>query len=203
MSVKSRSKGNSMETYSFENNVLKVIDPEMNINCEEVFEPIHIPPDPRNNLELGEGHMLKVFAFFNDEMEYYVIKDDKFHGEYRLTYPEGTIKMKCFYKEGLLHGPSTFFSESGQVTTQTWFLQGKQEGKAFGFYKSGAKAYVQRFCDGRWEGLQEYWYENGNVKTSMTYLDGELDGDVLLYFPNGQLKRKLTFSSGKCLEEVK
>lgn len=190
-----------MEIYSFENGLLKLVDPELQINYEEPFSPLLIPDHPKNNLKLDATHRLASYEFSDGSLENEIVANGIRNGQYTLTYPNGNIKLDCFYKDGKLHGSSTFYGEEHQILVKSWYLDGKLQGKSHSYYVSGSLCSVQRFQNGIWHGLQEFWYENGVIKTQMTYKQGELDGIVKLFYPTGALKRQLIFKEGQFVKE--
>lgn len=113
-----------------------------------------------------------------------------------ILYPLGQVKGRSFYLNGLLHGPSCFYSPEGKLLSKTYFHQGKAIGECLQFYLSGcvyAKLYYE---EGHFQGKQEYFYENGQLKSVMSYEKGVLDGEVFLFWPSGALKRRSFFVKG-------
>lgn len=191
-----------MEEYSYQNHSLKIFDDELGLEFQENFSPLRIPEEPKNNETLKDDHILRIHRNGEGGFEYAIMKGNDMNGEYQLTYPDGSIKLHCFYNWGKLHGPSTFYDDNGNVLTKAWYILGKQYGKCWWHYTSGKIYSIQRYVDDRWHGKQEYWYENGTLKTVMDYKHGEIDGMVKLYFPNGKLKRELEFSDGQFVKET-
>lgn len=170
------------EVYSLKEGMLKIVDPELGLSISRKFAPLmaaEATPDPSQE-----------FVGNKD-------KEGNRQGQYLLRYPEGHVKLESYYKDGLLHGPTTFFDIDGKVLGKKWFVDGKMEGKARYYYADGSLKSLQRFRDGVWEGKQEYFYPNGQVKTTLHYKKGKLNGDVWLYYPDGQLERELHFKEGK------
>jgi antitoxin component YwqK of YwqJK toxin-antitoxin module len=113
-----------------------------------------------------------------------------------LHYDTGAVRAEMHYQDGVLHGPSTFFSEKGDVLSKTWYVQGKKVGKVRTFYLSGARAALQRYKDGILDGLQEYWYEDQTPKSLIAYAQGQVHGEVSLFWPSGRLKRRCLYEKG-------
>lgn len=114
----------------------------------------------------------------------------------KLFYPDGSLQAEMFYDQGLLHGPSTWYSQEQKVLAQTWYVHGKKTGKAKFFYLSGNLASVQRFKAGVCDGLQEYWYEDNACKSVLPFKEGVLHGEVRLFWESGQIKRSAVYSQG-------
>lgn len=166
--------------YRFEKNQLVIKDLEMGLDIQKVFDPIRIPKERKDGLEVTPGHYLKVF--YDQELklyECYIENRGKPEGQCLLFYQDGAIKEETFYHEGKLHGPATFFSKEGQILAKSWFLNGSQEGKSWWYYPSGYVYSLQRFKGNKWHGRQEYYYEDGSLKTLMTYKHGQLVEKVL------------------------
>lgn len=115
----------------------------------------------------------------------------------QIEYPAGGIKVQQFYKNGELHGPSTYYSESGTILARTWFLNGKREGKMRTYYPNGSLHSLQIFRHGLREGMQLYFYPDGLPRSCLPYANDLLHGLVSLYFTDGRLFRQLHFIEGK------
>src|SRR5262249_19638849 len=87
-------------------------------------------------------------------------------------YPDNTLKLEQYYLNGVLHGPSTYFSKEGRILSYHGYVNGLQQGKAWQFYMDGSLASIQRFRDGQWDGLQEYYYPHGTLKSEINYSHG-------------------------------
>jgi len=111
-------------------------------------------------------------------------------------YPDGSLFSECFYTDGKLHGPSTFYSKNGKLLAKSWFVDGRREGKSFQYYPNGNLYSLQYYKNGSLHDLQEYYYPDGTLKTILVYAEGILDGDVRLFYPNGKPMRLLQLSKG-------
>lgn len=180
-------KENSNEIYAFEKGVLKISDPELGIKYERAFNPILIPQNIKETAQWKSHEPVgEVYAYVNGIRE----------GETLLYYPDGGLKARQYYWEGLLHGPSTFFSRDGKILGQSWFIEGKREGKTRLYYTEGQIYSIQNWVNGMKEGKQTTFYPKGGVKSSMEFSQGLLQGEVKLFYPNGQLKMITSFLHG-------
>lgn len=167
--------------YIFENKKLILNDPELDLAVEEAFEPVMIPEERKDGLELPKGHVLRVFYDKKWKLfECYTELQGQPNGQCILFYPDGSVKEESFYLNGKLHGPSTFWSNKGSVLAKSWFVNGKQVGKCYWYYPSGVPYSVQRYKNGLWHGQQVFYYEDGTIKTLMQYKHGLLDGKPVL-----------------------
>lgn len=164
-----------MDTYTFENDLLRLHDQELNLSFQEVFVPIKVPLFPIHGQSPYPEHVISVIH--NEEgfiEEAFIEKNDLLNGQFLIFYPTGTIKLETFYQNNLIHGPSSFYSKKGSLLAREWFIKGKRQGKSHWYYPSGALYSIQRFVNGALHDKQEYYYENGEPKTVLIYSDGQL-----------------------------
>jgi hypothetical protein len=115
------------------------------------------------------------------------------NGAKRLYYPSGALKAESYYLNGLLHGPSHWYTEEKVLLAESTFIDGKQEGEALWYYPSGALYSRQNFSNGLLDGEQTYYYEDGSTKTHLHYVKGQLTKSALLYDRDQSLKREIIF----------
>ncbi len=173
----------SQDVYLFENGTLTIKDQELNIAYEEPFHPKRFSEEQKK--------------IHSREPVFVTLQPDVWDGEALLFYPDGTIEGQVFYREGLRHGPSSFYSSEGQLLARGWFWNDQRVGKSWQYTLSGQLCSLQRFREGVPHGRQEYYYPDGKLKTVINYKEGHLHGEVILYHPNGRRKRHLHFSEGR------
>ena len=158
--------------------------------------------------ELGDIHTLELYENDKRNEEWYKKADgkdvhyqfwdmDSLISEYAdLYYPNGQLKEKISYKEGL------------------------KEGKFTGYYQNGAKKYVKRYEDDLPAGKWQYYTMAGKTNAEEIYVEGkrndewyrvEQNEDVYyqfwdmdsliseyadLHYPNGQLIEKISYKDG-------
>ena len=158
--------------------------------------------------ELGDIHILELYENDKRDGEWYKKGDgndvhyqfwdmDSLISEYAdLYYPNGQLKEKISYKEGL------------------------KEGKFTGYYQNGAKKYVKRYENDIPEGKWQYYTMAGKTNAEEIYVEGkrndewyriEQNGDVYyqfwdmdsliseyadLHYSNGQLIEKISYKEG-------
>ena len=147
--------------YSFEQGILKIIDPEFNLHYEEKFVPN----------EIGGRRCL-----YDDQ---------------------GFTKYEGFYRNGKLHGPSSYYGTNRELLAKNWFIDGLQQGKTNQFFHSGALYGVKRFQDGLQHGAQERYFENGVLRSILPFKHGVLHGQVIINHDNGIPARTLSFIEGR------
>ena len=177
--------------YQYKNHQLIISDPDLKIHIEEPFVTHMIP----ENHAAAEGLVVKRDETGQVLCAYFEI-EEKLEGQFHHYYPNGKLETECFYREGLLHGPSRFYSETGNCLSETWFYKDRKEGQSKRYYPSGQLCSIERFKEGTLHGKQEYYYEDGMVKSTLSYRNGRLDGEVNLFWPNGKKKRQCHFKEG-------
>lgn len=170
------------EIYLFEEGRLIIKDPELGIHIEELFAPAMISENSKARSVPNEF----IYAQTGSQ-----------EGQALIFYPCHAVKGECFYLNGSLHGPSTFYSSSGKLLSRCWFVRGERIGKSWKYYENGGVYSLQRYQDGFLHGRQEYYYQNGQKKTVMNYHQGLLEGYLDLYYPSGSRKRQQYFTKGQ------
>ncbi|MCE5294297.1 MAG: DUF115 domain-containing protein [Chlamydiales bacterium] len=112
-------------------------------------------------------------------------------------YSDGQIALTQYFQDGLLHGPSTYFTQTGRCRSRHLFVHGKLEGEAVSYSDEGMLLSRQRYTNGKLDGLQETFYTDGTLKSAIPYKNGLLHGVVRLFYANGSIKRMLQFVHGK------
>lgn len=189
-----------MSIYQFDGKLLRIEDPVLKISFTEKFAPLLIPKKPERGMKEKSGHFLECFAEKAIPYAWTWIQDKKFDGEYLLVFPSQKVKGRQFYKNGLLHGPSSYFTESGSLLAESWYLNGLQQGKCTWYYSNKSLYSSQRYRDGQWEGMQLFYYQDGTIKSELSYKAGKLDGTSRLFHPDGVLDRLLVFEHGALLK---
>lgn len=111
-----------------------------------------------------------------------------------IYYECGALKGECHFKNGLLHGPSIYYTKHGSLLAKADFVEGIQAGECSWYYLSGALYSKQHFLNGVLEGEQIYFYEDGLVKTVVHYQKGCLVDTGCLYGLEGNPERIIDFN---------
>lgn len=178
------------ECYELKNDILRIIDPELELYIEE---PCRLPNFSLSHRiedicvrEEMHGSFRHIFHEYNKIL----------HGEYQQYDETNSLFSSTFYSDGKLHGPSFFFTPQGGYLAKSWFYQGALQGKAYKYYMDGKIYSIQRYKKGLMDGKQEFFYEDGSVKTILNYTLGYLDGPSVLFWKNGSKKREAVFVRG-------
>ena len=180
-----------MTVYQFDQKRLILSDPKLGIFIDEPFAPRLLPPfsslrdDSEVTLEesAAEGQISGGFC-----------SERGFDGQWRCWTVEGALRAECYYRDGMLHGPSRFYAENGQCLSESWFYAGLQHGEVRRYYRSGALSALEAYLHGKRCLEQLYYYPTGQMKTAMSYQEGKLHGQVLLFLGGWTKKTGLLLS---------
>lgn len=186
------------EIYELQNGQYKLIDEEIGLNLEDLFSPTRIDVKNPSETILKEGETLIIKRYKDGVIhQVFVEYGGMRNGHFCTFYPEGRLQGESFYKNGKLHGPSSFYSEEGQRLTLSYFFEGEYQGKVRHFYSDGTLCRLESYKDGKLHGCQKYFFESGAVKSLLHYAHAQLSGPVYLYYENGQMKRESFFENGE------
>ena len=94
-------------------------------------------------------------------------------------FTNGRKQEEVNYKDGILHGMTTWWSKTGQKLGEINFENGKYAGESLG------------------------WFPNGQAREKMYYKDGELDGTATWWQLDGKKWIEAVFKNGKRIGECK
>lgn len=188
-----------MERYELKEGKVAIVDDELKLDLTSSWKVLSLPENPQNGKEIKPGIRITIYNFPDGSSRISLDKGGVFHGEWRLLYPSGELKIQAFYYEGLPHGPFRFYLKEGILLVENWFFEGLKNGKSRSFYAEGGKCSLEQFIEGEPHGPQIFWYPDGTLKTLMEYEHGLLEGKVNLFHPNGNLFRALKCQKGNVL----
>lgn len=179
------------ECYELKNDILKIVDPEMELHIEEkcILPQFSVPNQMEEICIKEEMHG----AFRHIYHKY----KESLHGEYQQYDENNSLFSSTFYSHGEMHGPSFFFTREGGYFAKSWFYRGALQGKTYKYYMNGKVYSIQRYKDGAMHGKQEFFYEDGSIKTLLNYSRGSLHGVSVLFWSNGIKKREVSFVEGR------
>lgn len=142
----------------------------------------------------------------------------KFHGEQKVYYRDGGLKIQECYNNGVLNGEAKTFYKNGQLQFSGSYVDGIQDGEIRRYYLNGnlKKAFDvedgkvigvahEYFSDGAVSSSQYYengfvvkvksFYENGSLEFLFPMKNNIRDGISNWYYRNGQLRRSILYKS--------
>ena len=158
--------------------------------------------------ELGDVHTLELF------------EKDKRNGEWYKRLEGKDIQYQFWDMDSLISEYADLHYPNGQLKEKISYKEGLKDGKFTGYYQNGSKKYVKRYEDDIPAGKWQYYTMAGKTNAEEIYVDGKRDdewyrleqnGDVYyqfwdmdsliseyadLHYPNGQLIEKISYKEG-------
>ena len=194
----------------------------------------------RNGRRQGEGRefddngtLITIFEFHNDQMigrepVNRVNAQGEKIGTWKTFYPDGTLKEEEYYRNGVLHGVSRFFSESGMRINERVYREGQliEEGiqmivepiELISYYEDGiTMSRKGRYLDSipigdhiffNREGISERFVRYSERRTGVRVLEGTVDengvrnGIFEAFFETGELQSRVRWVNNVPVGEV-
>jgi len=106
---------------------------------------------------------------YGEELLYAPNQQMPYSGWVKEKYANGQIGGLFHYKDGNLHGLSTWWYESGQKEWERNYKDGIQNGLTVHWYENGQREMEGFYKDGWKDGLWTYYTEDGSVKEVKEY----------------------------------
>lgn len=130
-------------------------------------------------------------TFFQDKIVVDSFDMDVKNNWNKILYPNGKLKNKTFYKNGLEQGWAFEYAKDGRIITRTLYNNG--------FIKK--REYINAYNhNGKKQGIWETFYSNNIIKESGRYRNGIKDGYFKYYDKEGNLTKIEKYRNG-LLEE--
>lgn len=147
---------------------------------------------PDSSFSYGNEHVfwsgkLKAQGFISNGMK---------TGEWKMYYPNGSVRLKVEYIDNLPNGTYTSYWINGTKQEEGRFEYGIREKTWSYWYESGILMSKKQLSKGWYDGLQEVWYENGNKYFVYSYSDWKMNGDFSWWYSDGSLMEHGRFVDG-------
>jgi hypothetical protein len=171
-------------SYSFENNWLKMSDPECDLNVSEEFIP-----------NLSDVYRLKnsqgalIFESYR--------KEGLLHGPTRFFGSDQSIVAESWYLNGKQVGKAIYYSSPSIIHAILRFKNGLQQGEQEYFYDDQTpKTIIENYTNGLLDGDVFLFHRNGLLARKLHYQAGKRDGTESLWNERGILVMEANFSNG-------
>lgn len=169
--------------YSFENNQIVLIDPDLDINIRE-NDPQPIVEEhlfyPNNAIKLQQYSL-------NNEL----------HGPITFYSEEGRILARSWYVHGVQQGKSWLYDQSGALYALQQMKDGQWEGVQTYYYPSEEKKTVLHYHQGKLDGEVLLYHRNGKLKRQQQFVSGQRDGYDRLWNESGLLRLEGKYDHGR------
>ncbi|MBA3603387.1 MAG: motility associated factor glycosyltransferase family protein [Parachlamydiaceae bacterium] len=171
--------------YSFENNLLKMEDPECNLNIAEEF----IPDLTFGVYRLKDTQGDLIFESYR--------KEGLLHGPTCYFGADQTVVAESWYLNGKQIGKAIYYSSPGTIQAILRFKNGLQHGEQEYFYDDQTpKTIVENYTDGLLDGDVFLFHRNGLLARKQHYKAGKRDGTESLWNEYGIQIMEANFSKG-------
>lgn len=96
--------------------------------------------------------------------------NEPFTGEVVSYYPNGKLRFKHHYNQGIEHGYQQSWYENGQAEEQRLYVYGKKAATHLGWWSNGQPRFERHFHNDEYHGINKEWYANGKPYTMIGYL---------------------------------
>lgn len=191
--------------YSFDDQVLSINDPDLNLNVNE--------PVPE-----GKSIIKHVVSYTNDapKVEQHYL-DGVLHGPVSFFAEDGQLLARSWYVHGIQQGKAWFYYNSGEVYSiqrfqdGVWngiqqfyykngilksllnYSQGQLDGEVSLYYPSGLKKRMLNFSNGKRHGYERLWNEKAALVLEAEFREDVPVGVARTWHPNGQVAQEITF----------
>jgi antitoxin component YwqK of YwqJK toxin-antitoxin module len=113
---------------------------------------------------------------------------------YELEGGEGVIQTH--FKNGLRHGPSTWWHWNGKLAGTVTYVNGKEQGIKTWWYENGRKMRELTHEKGQREGAANGWHETGKREFIAHWKNDKPMGDFTEWFPSGKVMTTRAYADG-------
>lgn len=114
-------------------------------------------------------------------------KDSLKQGVWKEFWQNGDLKSEVIYKNNKKQGLEiTWYDDLDCVKQESYYKDGVLDGPSIYYSRKCKKDFFETFKNGVKEGLELAYYHNGNIKAEGNYKKGNLDGYYRVYDKNGK-----------------
>lgn len=133
----------------------------------------------------------------------YLVDDHGYIGEFLEWHPNGVVKRRYHYDQGVLDGVQEEFYASKAPKLRVTYSGGKKEGNYEEWFADGNKKCTAFYEKGVIHGMLHEWFENQRPKLCEEYHLGKRNGSSKEWDQNGILVFEATFQNDQLNGEVK
>jgi len=168
------------------------------------------------NKEIDTVREIDLINLVKIENVYYEgLSQEGFTGKAIKKWPNGRLKERYTFKNGIVNGLYESFYESGRIF-ESYFLSGPYDvdiddygfsdiqwgdGEWNMFYKNGQLMTRAIVKNGTLNGYSVNYYENGQLEFKGLYIDGKREGEFNFFDDDGKLERSVFYESGIPVEK--
>lgn len=191
-------------TYSFENNRLILIDPELDLSFQDddSSQQIHkyIVPYPSGSVKIEhfyrDNRLHGPATFYGESgsllaRSWYVNGVQQGRAEY--YYHNGALHSVQSYLDGKFEGTQYYYFPDGRLKTIMTYSQGKLNGEVWLYHPNGLRQRELHFVQGKRQGIERVWNESGAIIIEAEYNEDHAVGKAKTWHDNGRLSQEIIY----------
>lgn len=135
----------------------------------------------------------------NEAGEIISSQGEAFSGEAKEFYPNGSVKMEAYFKNGIPQGTVRTYDKQGRLIAEEEYKNGVKEGKAkrFNFTHNIPTEEEMFYKGGILNGTRKLFNPSGKLLMSEEYKNGKRDGKIELFNSEGIIEVQAFYKGGK------
>lgn len=196
-----REKAQKSEQYSFQNNYLKIIDPELGLNYKkncvcEVKNQLYPNGAIKSNVHIHKGKLHGPAAFYAENgqvlaQNWYI--DGHLDGKGWFYYSSGELYAIKRYRKGHLDGRQEYYYKNGLPKSVLYYKEGLIDNEVVLFHENGKLKREMHFKEGKRDGIERMWNEEGMLLIEAEYKENTPVGKAREWYPNGNLAKEVIY----------
>lgn len=126
----------------------------------------------------------------------YLYNHQLFYGSITEYYPNDSLKLVTYYREGLKEGKQTKYYPDGKLYELRFYKNGLKHGNHKRFHENGLPQFEYNFIDGNYNGEQKEWNSDGFLYRIAHYNNGA-ELDLKLWRTNGKIMANYVVKNGR------
>lgn len=117
-------------------------------------------------------------------------------------YPDGTLQLEVWYKDGKMHGPQHRYYETGTIEEVTIYHNNLKDSISTQYSLNSEKLTEFCYVNDTLHGTYHRWYEGGSLAIEGSYTKGMMDGIWLFYDQAGLVIGKADYVLGNGVQKM-
>ncbi|MEM1408690.1 MAG: toxin-antitoxin system YwqK family antitoxin [Bacteroidota bacterium] len=126
-----------------------------------------------------------------------LVNGKKYSGYLVDYYPNGQLKMKAGYLNGLREGKARKYYDNGALMETRYYADNKKNGRHQGWWVNGNQKFDYYFVKGEHEGMQKEWFNQGSLFKQLTYHLGKEEGAQKMWEVSGKIRANYVVKDGR------
>lgn len=111
-------------------------------------------------------------------------------------YPDGALRARIAYRDGVQHGPAQGWHNSGERHSLQYYAWGTAHGRQWQWDVAGRLNRYAEYREGALDGLFARWDGDGHLMHCARYSRGQPHGISEAYYPDGSVRARVEMRLG-------